>query len=193
MNTSFYHRGCYTITRSPNLKRLHEIWGDLKGSEPRCIKIRGNVEFFLRYCSDRVAWLQSTDLSAGRRRTGLPLHADLDLRCVCRPAVRQSRHCPHSPAGSGLFRETEACLWNQAGSSLSSWLTWNHTETKKGLKAAAETSWTGRKTQTPWESCVFFMKPNCFSWNSACRDLKIVPHSVCVSVRDAAPSCASKN
>lgn len=44
---SFYHRGCYTITRSSNVKRLHEIWGDLKGSEPRCIKIRGNVEFFL--------------------------------------------------------------------------------------------------------------------------------------------------
>lgn len=86
-----------------------------------------------------------------------------------------------------------ARLWNQAGSSLSNRLTWNHTETKKGLKAAAETSWTGRKTQSPRESCVFFMKPNCFSWNSACRDLKIVPHSVCVSVRDAAPSCASKN
>lgn len=193
MNTSFYHRGCYTITRSPNVKRLHEIWGDLKGSEPRCIKIRGNVEFFLRYCSDRVAWLQSTDLSAGRRRTGLPRHVDLDLLFVALQSGRADIvHILRLVwACSGRRRRVGPSV--KPGSSLSNWLTWNHTETKKGLKAAAETSWTGRKTQSPWESCVFSMKPNCFSWNSACRDLKIVPHSVCVSVRDAAPSCASKN
>lgn len=39
-------------------------------------------------------------------------HCIRSLTCDHRPAVRHGRHCPHSLAGSGLFRESEECLPN---------------------------------------------------------------------------------
>ena len=50
------------------------------------------------------------DLTAAKqRRRFASAHRSRSRICDSRPAVMRSRHCPHSPAGRGLFRELEEC------------------------------------------------------------------------------------
>lgn len=94
---------------------------------------------------------------------GSPRHAGSEPWPVITALQSGSPHCPHSPAGSGLFREAEECR--------SDWLTCNNTKTKKGV-STGEASWLDgnppsvcSRQKGNGSSSFFFMK-------STCGDLK---------------------
>lgn len=86
----------------------------------------------------------------------LPQHAGLEPWPVISALQSASRHCPHSPAGSGLFREPEEC---QSAEPLRDWSTGDNTKTKKG-ENAGETSRMGIL-----RLCVLFTNQTAFHEN----------------------------